>query len=55
MTNRLMILSKSYNARMLIIVLQDVRPYSGGEEVGGSLIDRSDTFGRRRMDTEGEK
>ena len=42
---------------MLKFFIQDVRPYSGEEEVGGSLynIDRSDTFGRRRMDIEGEK
>ena len=38
---------------------QDVRPYSGVEDGSGRQqlynIDRSDTFGRRRMDTEGEK
>ena len=36
---------------------QDVRPYSGSDASGGTIynIDRSDTFGRRRMDIDGEK
>ena len=36
---------------------QDVRPYSGSDASGGTMynIDRSDTFGRRRMDIDGEK
>ena len=36
---------------------KDVRPYSGSDASGGTMynIDRSDTFGRRRMDIDGEK
>ena len=39
-----------------VIQFQDIRPFSGEGEPGTLMnIDRSDTFGRRRMDIEEEK